>query len=183
MSQPYYPNLNLGALASLMTLRQQMEVHPNYLTLPECPYEEDTVEQIERIMAPQIIEKEVIVEREVIVEKRIEVAAKAADGGGKRGPKQKSPGVDVDAVAQEIQDIRQELKQLKIDGKALQTADKIQIIKTRATLVEKLISMNEKVTNQRQMSLFMSTVMTILDDLVEEEGRQEFMRRLETYAT
>jgi hypothetical protein len=70
---------------------------------------------------------------------------------GKRGPKAKSSGVDMDAVAKEIQNIRDELKQLKLDSQGAQTADKIQIIKTRATLVEKLIGMDEKANNQRKV--------------------------------
>jgi len=119
---------------------------------------------------------------QVIVEKRVEVAAKASEGAGKRGPKDKAGGVDVNEVAREIEEIRQELRQLKIDGKALQTADKIQLIKLRAQLVEKLVTLAERTTNVKKMSVFMSTVMTILDDLLENDARQEFMRRIEPFA-
>lgn len=182
MSNPFYPNLNLGALASLMAIRQQMDAHEDYLTNAACPYDEDTREQLARVMATKTVEVEVIREVEKIVEKRVEVAVASAEGAGKRGPKPKSSGVDMDKVAKEIQDIRDELKQLKTDSKTLQTADRIQIIKTRASLIEKMISMDEKVTHQRAIGAFMATVMTILDDLMSEEARQEFMKRLEPLA-
>lgn len=182
MSQPFYPNLNLGAIASLMAMRQQMDSHEDYFTNDACPYDEDTREQLQRIFATKTVEVEVIREVEKIVEKKVEVVRQAAEGAGKRGPKPKSSGVDMDAVAKEIQSIREELKELKLNSKALQTADKIQIIKTRAALIEKLISMDEKVNTQRKVGLFLSTCMTILDDLMPEEGRQEFMKRLEPLA-
>lgn len=180
MSQAFYPQLNLGALAALMAVKQQLEAHEDYLA--NSPYDEDTREQMEKLLAPKIVEveKEVIVEK--IVEKKVEVVTEAAKGAGKRGPKPKSSGVDMDAVAKEITDIRDELKQLKLDSKALQTADKVQIIKLRAALLEKLISMDEKTNNQRKVGQFMSLVLTILDDLMPEEARQEFMKRMEPLA-
>lgn len=182
MSQAFFPQINIGALAALLAIKQQLEANEDYLNSDTCPYDEDTREQLTRLLAPKIVEIEVekVVER--IVEKKVEVVTQAAAGAGKRGPKPKSSGVDVDGVAKEIQSIRDELKELKLNSKALQTADKIQIIKTRAALIEKLISMDEKVNNQRQVGQFMSVCMTILDDLVPEEGRQEFMKRLEPLA-
>lgn len=182
MQAPFYPNLNLGALASLMAMRQQMELHEDYLDNKACPYDDDTREQLKRLLAPRIVEKEVIKEVEVV--RNVEVVRQAAEGAGKRGPKIKprSSGVDMDLVAKEMQDIRDELKQLKLDAKSLQTSDKVTIIKTRAALVEKLIVMDEKVNNQRKIGLFMSTVMTILDDLMPEENRQAFIKRLEPLA-
>lgn len=179
--KPFYPSINLGGIAALLSLRQQMEAHADYLSRDECPYDEDTKDNINRIMAVRVVEVPVEVERivEKVVEKRIEVAA---EGGGKRGPKQKATGVDINEVAREIEDLRAELRQLKIDGKALQTADKIQLIKLRSQLVEKLVTLAERTTNVKTMSGFMSTVMTILDDLLEDDGRSEFMRRIEPFA-
>jgi hypothetical protein len=179
VSTAFYPQINLGALAGVAAIKQQIEAREDYLTADDCPYDQDTRDQLTKLLAPKIVEVPVekIVER--IVEKKVEVVSKAAEGAGKRGPKVKGSGVDMDGVAKEVQDIRDELKQLKLDSKALQTADKIQIIKTRATLVEKLIGMDEKANNQRKVGTFMSTVLTILDDLMPEEGRQEFMKRLE----
>lgn len=183
MSKAYYPQINIGALASLAAMKAQLDANPDYFTNDACPYDQGTRDQLAKLLEPKTVEVEVIKEVEKIVEKRVEVVTQAAAGGGKRGPKVKGSGVDMDLVAQEIQGIRDELKALKTDSKALQTADKIQIIKTRAALVEKLISMDEKTNTQRKQAAFLSTVMTILDDLMPEESRQEFMKRLEPYAT
>lgn len=182
MSQAFYPQLNLGALAGLLAIKQQMEAHEDYFTSDACPYDEDAREQLSKLLATKVVEVEVekIVER--IVEKKVEVVTKASEGAGKRGPKAKTSGVDMDGVAKEIQSIRDELKELKLNSKVLQTADKINIIKTRAALIEKLISMDEKTNNQRKVGQFMSIVLTILDDLMTEEARQEFMKRLEPVA-
>ena len=184
--QPYFPTINLAQLATISTLRQQMETHEDYLKHPDCPYDQSTREQIARLLTPKVVEVPVEVEKivEKIVEKRVEVMVAASEGGGKRGakPKPKGSGVNQDEVAKEIADLRSELKQLKIDGKALQTGDKIQMIKLRASLVEKMIQMDERTNNLKKQSLFMSVVMSILDDLMDDERRHEFLKRLEPFA-
>lgn len=181
MSKPYFPNINLGAVASLVTLRQQSDLYPDYFDHQDCPYDQETRDQLKRVLAPKVVEV-LVPGPERIIEKRVEVAAKAAEGAGKRGPKPKTGTVDVDEVAKEIDEIRQELRQLKLDGKTLQTADRIQIIKTRAGLVEKMIAMAERTHNVKRLSLFQSVIMGVLDDLVGPEEQQEFMKRIEPFA-
>lgn len=182
MSNAYYPKLDLSAVASLSGVYQQMELHSDYLDNANCPYDDVTKEQLRKMLAPRVIEK--VVEVEKIVERKIEIATKAAESGGQIGRKlkQKSSGVDMDAASQEIQDLRKELQQLKVDSKGLQTADKIQIIKTRAGLVEKLISMDEKANNLKKMALFQSVILGVLDDLVPNDRRGDFMKRIEPFA-
>lgn len=182
MSKPFYPKLDLTAVAALRTLHQQYRLHEGYLDNPDCPYDDDTKAVLEKIMAPETIEK--IVEVEKIVERKATIAERAAEGGG-TGPKKitlKTSGVDNDEVAKEIEDIRRELQQLKIDAKGLQTSDKIQIIKTRAGLVEKLVAMSERIFNLKRMSLFQSTVLGILDDLMPEDRRKDFLKRIQPFA-
>ena len=182
-AKPYYPSINLGSIASMVTLRQQMDTHPDYLTNDSCPYDEHTRDQLARVFAAREIEVEKVVEVEKIVEKRVEVMVQAASGGGKRGAKPKLRGqVDDDIVAQEIKEIRDELRQMKIDGKALQTSDRLQMIKTRASLVEKMLQMAERAQNVKKMSIFQSTVLGILDDLMTDDLRGQFMSRIEPFA-
>jgi hypothetical protein len=171
----YFPQLDPRALASLLTIKSQLDVNPDYLSDDNCPYDDMTREDLTKILAPKVVEK--VIEVEKIVEKRIEIAA---EGKGKRGPKSK---VELsDEIAAELKDIREDLKQLKIDGRSLQPSDKIAILKTRSVLLEKLVMLAEKSTNIKRVNIFMSTVMTILDDLVEPDMRQEFMRRIEQFA-
>lgn len=187
MSKPYYPKLDLGGLAAMQTIRSQMLTFPTYLEEKDCPYDADARALLARMFAPTVVEREVKVEVQVpapTAQRKIETALKAAEGGGV-GPKVlrlKTSGVDLDGVSQEIQGLRQELQQLKMDSKGLQTADKIQIIKTRAGLVEKLVSMDEKTNNLKRNSLFHSTVMAILDDLIPQDRRMEFIQRIAPFA-
>lgn len=179
--KPFYPPMSFAALGVVVTVKNQSELHPDYFGR-DCPYDAATIKQLKKLT--EVREIEVPVEKvvEKIIEKRVEVIVEAAAGGGKRGPKAKNSGVQLDQVASEISELRQELKQLKIDGKALQTADKIQLIKLRASLVEKLINMDERVNNLKKLSLFQSTVLNILDDIMSEEQRQDFMKRIEPFA-
>lgn len=182
MTQAYYPKLDIGGLAAIMAIRQQSEMFPDYFEQKACPYDQDTIKQLNKLF--QIREVEKIVEKIVEREVKIETAHRAAEGGGV-GPKKvklKTSGVDLDAVSKEIQDIREELKTLKTDSFGMETGDRIQIIKTRAALVEKLISMDDRVNNLKRLSLYQSVVMGILDDLIPEEGRKQFIRRIEPFA-
>lgn len=181
-SQAYYPKIDLGAVAAFLTIRQQMTQFEDYLDSSDCPYDKDTKKQLARLLTTEVVEK--IVEVEKIIERKVEVAQRAAEGGG-TGPKKtslKTSGVNLEEVSTEIQDLRKELQQLKMDSKNLQTGDKIQIIKTRAGLVEKLVSMDEKVNNLKRLSLFQSTVMGIMDDLIPPDRRKDFIKRLTPFA-
>lgn len=184
MARPYYPNLDLSVLASVKTVRQQMDMHEGYFDNLACPYDKRTKEELLVLLTPQVREVEKVVERVVEVERKVQMAERAAEGGGV-GPKKvtlKTSGVDLNMVSTEIQDIRQELKDLRTDSLGLETNDKIQIIKTRAALVEKLVTMDDRVNNLKRMSLFQSVVMGILDDLMPEDRRKEFMKRIEPFA-
>ena len=178
----FYPQIEPRALTGMTTIKQLLESDPAYLDVPECPYDEGLRNQLKGMLSPKIVEVPVekIVER--IVEKRVEVAAAAAEGGGKRGPKTSAASSNSDLIAKELVDIQSDIRQLKIDSKALQPGDKVQILKTRAALVEKMIVMQERTTNIKRVSMFMSIVMSILDDITTDEQRQVVMKRLEPFA-
>jgi len=177
----FYPQLDPRAVNTLTTIRQLMEQDPGYLDDPSCMYDEKMKEQIKGLLNPKVVEVERIVEVEKIVEKRVEVAAKAAEGG-KSGPKQAGAGSkNIGAIAKELSEVQKDLRDLKTDSKGLLPADKIQILKTRAALIEKMITLEERATNIKKVSMFMSTVMGILDDAFTDEQRQVFMKRLEPF--
>jgi hypothetical protein len=78
-----------------------------------------------------------------------------------------------------------ELRELDKDAggemKQLDTATKLSILKTRSTLMEKLVTIRERFTSARKVAEFQQIVISILDDLVPEERRAEFIERLEPY--
>ena len=182
MSQAYYPTVDLGSLAAFSTIASQLLLHEDYLGA-ECPYTDDVREQLDKMFAPKVVEREKVVEVEKIIEMKAERAEQSAQGGGAgRKLKVKTSGVDLEGVSGEIQGLRQELQQLKIDSKGLQTSDKIQIIKTRAALVEKLVAMDERTNNLKKTSQFQTTILSILDDLIPEDRRLEFIKRVHPFA-
>jgi hypothetical protein len=170
-----YPTLRLGVLQGIAGLKARCDAEPGFLRKPDCPYDNDTIEMLEALFEPITVEvvKEVIVDRP---------ATK------KRGPKAKKAELGDDEMAEiekEAKEILKELRQLaKTEAgemKELDTATKLQIIKTRTTLIEKLVSVRERITSARKVSEFMQTVVGILDDLIEEDKRDEMVKRLEEF--
>jgi len=177
----YYPQIDPRALTALTSIKQMLESNQDYLENPDCPYDEGLRKQLQLMLEPKVIEVPVekIVER--IVERKVEIAA-AASEGGKRGPKAKGSSSNANIIQKELQGITEDLRQLKLNSKTLMPADKVQILKTQAALVEKMIVMEERTSNIKVVSRFMSTVMGILDDILDDEQRQTVMKRLEPFA-
>jgi len=164
-----YPPLRLAVLQGLKDIKDGLQSDPSFLENEECPYDEETVRMLKDLLATKIVEKEVI--REVEVEKK----------AGRGRPRKDA------ALSEEDQDhVKNELKKL-IDGlNALSTAGQeasavVQITRTKATLIEKLLQMQERIYNVKKMSEFQTVIISILDDLVDEKGREIFLKRLEPY--
>lgn len=181
MAKPFYPFISTDVINALTTLSEQIIAYEDFLDRPECPYDPITKEMLRRMIRVKA-EVPVAPDQSKITTRRIETAEMAVSEGSKRGRKLKDGGVIIDDVAKEIEAIRAELQQLKLDSTKLPTNEKIQIIKTRAALVEKLIAMSERCINIKTQSRFMTTVMGLLDDLVPNDERLEFIRRLEPFA-
>lgn len=180
----FYPQLEPRALTALTTIKQLLEADAGYLDDPSCMYDDDLKTQLKRLLEPKeiIVEKEVVVEK--IIEKKVEVAALAAEGGktGPKGPTKKAGSTNIDAVSAELKEVMKDLREMKLNAKTLQPADRIQVFKTQVALIEKMLTMEERATNIKKVSMFMSVVMGILDDAFTDEQRQNFMKRLEPFA-
>lgn len=170
-----YPTLRLGVLQGLAELKANVDADPQYLRAADCPYDNDTIAMIERLFAAKEIE--------VIVEKLVEKPSRGQVGR----PSTKASLSDDDAseVEQEAREMLTELRQLARDEsgelKQMDTATKLSIIKTRTQLMEKLVSIRERFTGVRKVIEFQKIVVSILDDIVEEDKRDEFLTRLEEY--
>lgn len=170
-----YPTLRLGVLQGLAGLKASFDADPDYLKHPDCPYDADTVKMLEELFEARVVEviKEVQVER--------------PERGKVGRPSKSGELADEDAgeVENEAVTLLRELRNLGKDAdgelKNLDTGTRLQIIKTQAALMEKLVSIRERFTNVRKVSQFQQTVITILDDLVAEDNRDEFLKRIEPY--
>ena len=165
-----YPTLRLGVLQAIAELKDL----PNALTRPDCPYDRETIEVLEKIFKVREVEK--------IVDKIVEV--QVGPGGGTRGRPSGDTKLSIEAqedVADSATELLGQLKALGEGEKGLDTQTKIQIIKTKATLIEQLLKLRERWNNVKRISLFQAVVIAILDDLISEGDRQEFLRRVEPY--
>ena len=171
-----FPTLRLGVLQGLLVLRHEINTNPGFLRHKDCPYDSDTVVALEKIFEERIVEK--IVEREII-----------KDASSSRGrPSEKSVKLteaDQALIENSALELLIQLQSLGLNDKgddiALDTHTKIQIVKAKAALIEQIVKLRERFYNVKRVSEFQSTVMSMLDDLVSEADRSEFLKRLEPF--
>ena len=166
-----FPTLRIGVLQALLELKVATEADDALLSSAECPYDRETVDALNKIFEVRTVEKEVI--KEVIKEEKPQ-----------RGRPTVDPKLSEDDQ-QEVEDSARELlTQLKALGEGetgLDTQTKITIIKAKAVLIEQLVKLRERWHNVKRVATFQAVVIGILDDLVGEDDRQEFLKRVEPY--
>jgi hypothetical protein len=161
-----FPPLRLAVLSGLQTLKDHLET----LDDPQCPYDNETKGALIDLLAPRVIEK--------IVEKEIQVEAKA--GRGRPTKDVRLSDEDQQTVLTEIKATLEALNAMGT-GEGLPTNERIQIAKTKTSLLDQLLKMMERHTTVAKMEGFMETVIGVLDDFVTEEGRETFMKRMEPF--
>jgi hypothetical protein len=165
-----YPPLRLAMLNGLIGLKERMIVQPEVLRAVDCPYDAETVDLLERIMEVKEVER--IIEKTVTVNKQ--------DVGRPR----KIGGLSADDMArlnEEVMGLFDGLKNMVVDEAGLETSERLQILKARASLIEQALKNQERILNLKSMSEFQTVVINILDDLMSEDSREEFLNRIEPY--
>lgn len=167
-----YPTLRLGVLQSIASLKAACDAEDGFLRKPDCPYDIDTIKLLEELFRGKTVE----------VIKEVVVAERKGVGRPKEG---KLSDDDAEEVEGEARGLLAELNKMGLtaegDMKEFDTKTKLDIIKVKTSLLEKLVSIRERFSNVRKVSAFQNTVISILDDLVAEDSRDEFMKRLEPY--
>jgi hypothetical protein len=162
-----FPPLRLAVLNGLLGLKDRYAADPDLFKHEDCPYDDETVEALTSILQVKEVER--------IVEKTVQV--KRERGRPKKGGVSEE---DLAELEKEVRDLLTNLKAMEA-GPSLDTNEKIQITKTKTTLIEKLLEMRERVMNVRRLSEFQTVVISVLDDLVDEDGRDAFLERIEPY--
>lgn len=170
-----FPPLRIGLLQGLLSLKERVDADPE--ALETAPYDKETVGILNRLFAPKVIEKKV----EVPVDRSPERVSR-----GRPTKDVTLSGEDQDKLRTEISTLMEELNNLGNGGGeegtvVLETGERIQIVKTKASLLDQLLKMQERVFNIKRMSTFQEVVIGILDDLVSEDDREVFLRRIEPY--
>ncbi len=165
-----FPPLRLAALNALLTIKERMVADPQVLKSTDCPYDDETIECLGKILEVREVER--VVERVVTVNKN------------ERGRPRKVDGLKIEDLAElddEVKGLLKSLREMDAMEGALETNERVQILKTKASLIEQALKNRERILNVKMMSEFQSTVIGILDDLIDDEGRDAFLTRIEPY--
>lgn len=148
MSDQVYPHIDIVQLTPLQAVKGLMALDPEYLTRPGCPYSKDVKEFLSLTFAGASVDLGV---------------------KGLESPE------DLD------RELRETYAQLQTLAKTIENLDaKDKVVWLRATtgILERLIDLRARNLNQKHLSEFQSTVLSVLDDLLEPQQRTEFSRRL-----
>lgn len=164
-----FPTLRLAVVQGMLDLKRQYDAEPTFFKASECPYDAETVEMLEGIFASRIVEVEKIV--------TVTVEAEAS----KEARRERLNGEEQDLVDKTVGDMLKELNRLGEGELGLDTQTRVQIIKAKATLIDQMLKMHERVMNVKRVANFQTVVISILDDLVTDADRDVFLQRLEPY--
>lgn len=157
-----YPPLRMAVLTGLVDLKANLAS----LDAEDCPYDAETVGVLKDLLAPKTIER--VVEKEGPV------------GGPGRGRPSKDIRLSEEDQNKVLTDIKATIASL--DGMLdvnMQTSEKIQVAKTKSALLDQLLKMMERHTTVQKVEQFKETVIRIMDDLLDEQGREIMMKRIE----
>lgn len=164
-----FPTLRLAVVQGMLDLKRQYDADPSFLKATDCPYDSETVEMLEQIFASRIVE----------VEKIVTVTVEAP--ADKEARRERLTDEEQDLVDKTVGDMLKELNKLGDGELGLDTQTRVQIIKAKATLIDQMLKMHERVMNVKRIANFQSVVISILDDLVTDADRDVFLKRLEPY--
>lgn len=161
-----YPPLRLAVLTGLLSIKENLGM----LDDADSPYDAETTEVLKKLLAPSVVEK--------IVEKEVPVEPKA--GRGRPSKDVRLSEEDQQTLTKEIHDLVKALNTMGT-GEGLETRERIQITKTKASLLDQLLKMRERNTTASRVEEFMEVTIKILEDFATEENREQFLKRLEPY--
>lgn len=161
-----YPPLRLAVLTGLLTIKENLGI----LDSSESPYDKETTDVLKKLLAPEV--------KEVVTIKEVQVEAKT--GRGRPSKDVRLSEEDQEKLTNEIRELITALNDMG-SGEGLPTNERIQITKTKANLVDQLLKMRERNTTAQRMEAFMETTIEILDSVVDEAGREIFLKKLEPY--
>ncbi len=162
-----YPTISLTELQKFKTIVTNVSNDPTYLDGRVCPYDKTTRELLKTFVLDPVVEA-------TLVEK--------PDGRKKSGRPLKNSGIPIGELEKEFNDLREEIRQLKLDAKGLEPHERIQVVKTRAALVEKILSMKERIESIKKQQDFISIVIQLMEDELPQDLRLRIIEKLEPFA-
>lgn len=157
-----YPSLSLTELQKIANVLEHAKTDPRYLDGRVAPYDKPIRDLLKSMIPNAVVAATVASEEEK----------------GKVGRPKKGPVLSMTELEEEFNDLRKEIQTLKTDAKGLEPHERIQVVKTRAALIEKILSMKERIGNINKVSKFVATVIELMETEVPQEGRLRIIDKL-----
>lgn len=153
----YYPNLTESMIIQLQVVVKSLEQNPKYLQSPDCPYS-DAV-------------KDFFTKNRGVLGSGRAVSAEVEDlFEGKD---------DVLVLEEQIKKLLNELEDMSAALGSMETSEKLAFMKTKSQLIERLITMQERVMNLKEVAMFRHTVIGFMEEVLEKDQIADFMDRLQ----
>lgn len=146
----FYPTIRDEQVMTLTVVVQSLEQDPGYLDHPDCTYSEPVKAFFRKFMS-----------------------------SGDAPPDLFEGEDDLLVIDKQVQAVINDLERF---SKTLGNADhseKLQYFKTKTVLLEKLVTMKERVLNLKEINEFRSTLLSFMDELCTKDQITEMMRRLD----
>jgi len=150
--KPYYPELTPDVKKFLTLVPKLMQTHADYLTHPECPYEEEVV-LLQRLFAPQ---------NQELNPKNIEFYLNK----------------DID-IAEESQALYWEIKTVKANMGTDETSEKVAVFRLMTTLLEKILTLKEKAEGLEHFEQFKTMIINTLDRYLDSQQKSDFCQQMD----
>lgn len=161
-----YPTISVSELQKLKVILTNAGDDPKYLDGRICPYDKPTRELLKQLTPDPIVQA---------------TLGTAGEERGQVGRPKKAPVLPLSEVETELKELRDDIKQLKTDAKGLESNEQIQIIKTRAALLEKIIGMKERINNLNKMQKFTALVIQTMEDELPQDARLRVIEKFDEF--
>ncbi len=151
MTDKFYPEIPEGAVWALGIVKQHLIENPDYLSDPECPYDEDVLKFFGAGMP--------MVTTELIADSEDE---------------------EVHDLEGETSRLYTELKAFGVALQAGDTSEKNTYFRLSVSLLEKLLDLKERTIGVKQVTEFTNTVLTIMEDELTPDIRTKIVHRLKS---
>ncbi len=153
----FYPPL---AEKDLRLISQLVQADPEYLTGKECPYSKDVIHLLMRGLG-QSGAREEATTSESYSTSELTTDAEISN--------------EINNLYHRLQDYWQEVKNSD------KSTDKNTFFRVSTSLLEKIVELREKMSNVGQVNSFISTILSIMDELLTPDQRSEVEERLRQF--
>tara|TARA_R110002072_G_scaffold23791_2_gene81589 strand:- start:716 stop:1177 length:462 start_codon:yes stop_codon:yes gene_type:complete len=153
MAETYFPILDDEALFSLELIRAKMQENPGFLHDEECPYPGWLIEML------------------------------GSETVGAEGVEEEGGDDDEVDLVKETTRLFNDLKKAADNFQTDDHSERMSYFRVSTALLEKLVAMKERSLNVRQVSRFYSTVLELMEEVLEPGQITKIRERLKEYAT